>query len=334
MNPPRLPQMPRRTFMAVIAGGLLTAPLAVEAQLAGKKPRLGVLQIGGGQPASIVPFYQGLRDLGWVDAQNIVIERRNAEGHEERFPALAAELINLKVDVILAAGDPASLNAARDGTKTIPIVMVASSRDPIGAGLIKSYAHPGGNITGIVTAPEELTGKQLELLKAVAPGLSRVGILRDATTGPFRLQEETAEAARSLGIEFLPFEVSEPTALDGAFSAATKARVGGLVFGGSPMFVRNRRQIADLLMRHRLPAISVWRNFTEAGVLLAYGPSLQDQFRRAAVYVDKILRGAKPADLPVERPTKFELVINMKTAKALGLTIPPTVLLRADEVIQ
>ena len=324
----------RRVFLYGLAGSSLARVLGAEAQLAGNKPRVGVLEIGGGPPAVIVSFYQGLRDLGWVEAQNVVIERRNAEGHEERLPGLAAELINLKVDVIIAAGGPASLNAARNATKTIPIVMVVSSRDPIGAGLIKSYAHPGCNITGIVTAPEELTGKQLELLKAVAPDLSRVGFLWDATTGPFRLQEETAEAARSLGIEVLPFEVLEPAGLDGAFSAAAKARVGGLVFGGSPMFVRNRRQIADLLTRHRLPAISVWRNFTEAGVLLAYGPSLQDQFRRAAVYVDKILKGAKPADLPVERPSKFELVINMKTAKALGLTIPPSLLLRADEAIQ
>jgi putative ABC transport system substrate-binding protein len=331
--------MDRREFLGTLAAGLLGAPLAVQAQQSGKSPRIGVLNIGGGAGSVgagtvLDPFFQGLRDLGWGEGQNVVIERRNAEGHEERLPGLAAELINLKVDVILAAGGPASLNAARDATKTIPIVMVASSRDPIGTGLIKSYAHPGGNITGIVTAPEELTGKQLEFLRAVAPGLSRVGVLWDATGGPFRLQEETAEAARSLGVEVLPFEVLEPAGLDGAFSAAAKARVGGLIFGGSPMFGRNRRQIADLLTRHRLPGISVWRNFSEAGVLMSYGPSLAEQFRRAAIYVDKILKGAKPADLPVERPTKFELVINLKTAKALGLTIPQSLLGRADEVIQ
>jgi putative ABC transport system substrate-binding protein len=331
--------MDRREFLGALAAGLLGAPLAVQAQQSGKSPRIGVLNIGGGAGSVgagtvLDPFFQGLRDLGWGEGQNVVIERRNAEGHEERLPGLAAELINLKVDVILAAGGPASLNAARDATKTIPIVMVASSRDPIGTGLIKSYAHPGGNITGIVTAPEELTGKQLEFLRAVAPGLSRVGVLWDATAGPFRLQTETAEAARSLGVEVLPFEVLEPAGLDGAFSAAAKARVGGLIFGGSPMFGRNRRQIADLLTRHRLPGISVWRNFAEAGALMAYGPSLPEQFRRAAVYVDKILKGAKPADLPVERPTRFELVINLKTAKALGLTIPQSLLGRADEIIQ
>jgi len=326
----------RRKFLGSLAGGLLAAPCAVQAQQSGKKPRIGVLNVGGGAGAgsTIDSFFQGLRDLGWDEGQNVVIERRNAEGHEERLPALAAELVNLKVDVILAAGGPASLNAARDATKTVPIVMVASSRDPIGTGLIRSYAHPAGNITGTVTAPEELTGKQLEFLRAVAQGLSRVGFLWDATAGPFRLQKETAEVARSLGVEVLPFEVLDPAGLDGAFGAAAKARVGGLIFGGSPMFVRNRKQIADLLTKHRLPAITVWRNFAEAGVLMAYGPSLQEQFRRAAVYVDKILKGAKPADLPVERPTKFELVINLKTAKTLGLTIPPSVLGRADEVIQ
>ena len=326
----------RRTFLASSVA-LLATPLAAEAQQSGKKPRIGVLNIGGGAEVGaglLDPFFQGLRDLGWAEGQNVVIERRNAEGHEERLPGLAGELINLKVDVILAAGGPASLNAARDATKTLPIVMVASSRDPIGTGLIKSYAHPGGNITGIVTAPEELTGKQLEFLRVVVPSLSRVGVLWDATGGPFRLEKETAEVARSLGVEVLPFEVLEPAGLDGAFSAAAKARVGGLIFGGSPMFGRNRRQIADLLMRYRLPGISVWRNFAEVGVLLAYGPSLQEQFRRAAGYVDKILKGAEPADLPVERPSKFDLIINLKTAKALGLTIPPSLLGRADEVIQ
>jgi putative ABC transport system substrate-binding protein len=240
-------------------------------------PGSGVLGIGGGPQTVVDPFFQGLRDRGWVEGQNLIVERRIAEGREERLPALAAELIHLKVHVILAAGGPASLNAARDATKTIPIVMVASSRDPIAAGLIKSYARPGGNITGLVTAPEELTGKQLELLREVRPGLSRVGILWDATTGPFRLQKETAEVAQALGIELLPFEVRRPTDFDVAIAAATKERVGGLIFAGSPMFVRNRRQIADLLTKHRLPAI---------------------------------------CEIPVERPTKFGLVINLRPRRA------------------
>jgi putative ABC transport system substrate-binding protein len=310
------------------------APLATEAQQTRRIPKIGVLSTGGAAPTVIDQFFQGLRDLGWAAGQNLLIERRNAEGREERLPGLAAELVHLNVDVILAAGGPPSLNAARDATKTIPIVMIASTRDPIAAGLIKSYAHPGGNITGIVTAPEELTGKQLEFLREVVPGLSRVGILWDLTVGPFRLEKETAEVAQALGIELVPFQVHGPADFDGALSAATKARARGLLFAGSPMFVRNRREIADLLTKHGLPAISVWRTLSEAGLLMAYGPSLPDQFRQAAVYVDKILRGAKPNELPVERPTKFALVINLKTARALGLTIPPSVLARADEVIE
>ena len=236
--------------------------------------------------------------------------------------------------IILAAGGPASLHAARDATKTIPIVMVASSRDPIGDGLIKSYAHPGGNITGLVTAPEELTGKQLEVLREARPGLSRAGVLWDATTGPFVLDRPTAEVARALGVELVPLEVRGPADFETSIVTATKERIGGLIVQGSPIFVRHRTRIADLLTKHRLPGISVWSAFAEAGVLLTYGPSLPDLFRRAAVYVDKILRGANPGEIPVERPTKFELVINMKTAKALGLTIPQTLLLRADQMIE
>jgi len=319
--------------MAVILGFALVS-LDAEGQRSSKIPRIGVLAVGGGPRAVIDAFLLGLRDLGWVDGQNVIIERRNADGREERLPALAAELIDLKVNVILAAGGPASLNAARDATKTIPIVMVASSRDPISNGLIKSYARPGGNITGLVTAPEELTGKQLELLRDVRPGLSRVGILWDANTGRVRLENETAAVAQALGIELRSFEVRGPTDFAAAVAAATKERVGGLLFAGSPMFVRNRTQIAALLAEHRLPAISVWDSFTEAGVLMAYGPSLPDLFHRAAGYVDKILRGTNPGDIPVERPTKFTLVINLKTAKALGLTIPHSLLLRADHVIQ
>jgi ABC-type uncharacterized transport system substrate-binding protein len=326
--------MDRRAFITGIGGSILAAPLAAEGQRSSKIPRIGVLAVGGGPPAVIDAFLLGLRDLGWVDGQNVIIERRNADGREERLPALAAELIDLKVNVILAAGGPASLNAARDATKTIPIVMVASSRDPIGNGLIKSYARPGGNITGLVTAPEELTGKQLELLRDVRPGLSRVGILWDANTGRVRLENETAAVAQAVGIELRLFEVRGPTDFAAAVAAATKERVGGLLFAGSPMFVRNRTQIAALFTEHRLPAISVWDSFTEAGVLMAYGPSLPDLFHRAAGYVDKILRGANPGDIPVERPTKFTLVINLKTAKALGLTIPQSVLLRADQVIE
>jgi len=328
----------RRAFVGIAAGGLLALPIVAHAQQAPKKPpTLGILAIAPAAPTGptmLAAFSQGLRELGWVEGRNLLVERRIAEASDERLVQSAADLVRLRVDVILAASGPASLNAARAATKTIPIVMVASSRDPIGTGLIQSYARPGGNITGLVTAPEELTGKQLEFLKTVVPRLARVGFLHDAAVGPFRLEQATVETSRALGIEILPFEVRGPADFDGAVAAAVRERVGGLIASGSPAFGRNRQQIAELLTKHRLPGISVWRSFAEAGLLMAYGPSLSDQFRRAAAYVDKILRGAKPGDLPVEQPTKFELVINLKTAKALGLTIPPSLLQRADEVIQ
>ena len=324
--------------MGVVAGGLLASPLAVHAQQSGKKlPTLGILGIAiGGQqgPVLLAGFLQALQDLGWIEGRNLLVQRRIAETPDERLAQAASDLVRLKVDVIIAASGPASLNAARGATKTIPIVMVASSRDPIGSGLIQSYARPGGNITGLVTAPEELTGKQLELLKAAVPHLSRAGILHDATVGPLQLDTVTVDTARALGIEIVPFDVHRPEEFGGAVVAAIKERVGGVIVAGSPMFVRYRQQVAELLTKHRLPGISVWRSFADAGVLMAYGPSLSDQFRRAAAYVDKILKGARPGDLPVERPTKFGLIVNLKTAKALGLTIPPSLLARADEVLE
>ena len=323
--------------MGVVAGGLLASPLAVHGQQSGKKlPTLGILGIAvGGQqgPVLLAGFFQGLQELGWVEGRNFLVQRRIAEASDERLAQAASDLVRLKVDVILAASGPASLNAARGATKTIPIIMVASSRDPVGSGLIQSYARPGGNITGLVTAPEELTGKQLELLKAAVPHLSRAGILHDATVGPLQRETVTVDTARALGIEILPFEVRGLEDFAGVV-AAIKERVGGVIVAGSPMFVRYREQIADLLTKHRLPGISVWRSFADAGVLMAYGPSLSDQFRRAAAYVDKILKGVRPGDLPVERPTKFDLIVNLKTAKALGLTIPPSLLARANEVLE
>jgi len=328
--------MDRRAFVGVVVGGLLVSRVVAHAQQPAKKlPTLGILAPAGGAQigsGAVAALFQGLHDLGWIEGRNLLIEQRAVEA--PHLTRAATELVRLKVDVILAAAGPASLNAAREATKTIPIVTVASSRDPIGTGLIQSYARPGGNITGLVTAPEELTGKQLEFLKTAIPSLSRAGFLHDATVGPLRLEKATVETSRALGIDILPFEVHEPADFDGSLAAAVKERVGGLIVAGTPTFVRYRQQIAELLTKHRLPGISVWRSFTEAGVLMAYGPSLSDQFRRAAAYVDKILKGAKPGDLPVERPTKFELVINLKTAKALGLTIPPSLLARADQVIE
>lgn len=318
--------MDRRAFLVGFA--ILVAPRAASAQSKGKVYRLGFL---AAEPnPNLDTFKDALRGLGWIEGRNIVIEIRNADGDARRLPGLAQDLVSQRMDVIVAAG-PGSLNAARAATMTIPIVMVASSRDPIEDGLIKSYARPGGNITGIANVGE-LTGKQLELLKEIVPGLSRVGFFWDATANPFRLSTETAEVARSLAIEVVPFEVREPSDFDETVIAATKKHLGGLILVGSPMFVRNRKQLAELLAKHRLPAISIWSAFPESGVLMAYGPNLRSLFGRAAAYVDKILKGANPADLPVERPTQFDLVINGKTAKALGLTIPQSLRVHAQVI--
>jgi putative ABC transport system substrate-binding protein len=327
----------RRTFLTVLAGGLLAAPLGAEGQRTTKIPRIGVLAPGSSAapaPSITGAFLRGLRELGWVEGQNVIIERRFAENRFERFPSLATELVHLPVDVILAAGGPASLKAAREATTTIPIVMVASSRDPVAAGLVKSFARPGGNITGLTTAPEEIGGKQLELLREAAPGASRVAFLWDATVGAFSLPKSVEAVARSLKMELLPLEVRAPADFEAAVAAATKERVNGLMVAGTPMFTQHSKQLADLLTKNRLPGISIWSVFPEAGGFMAYGPSLADEFRRAAIYVDKILKGANPGDLPIEQPTKYTLVINLKTAKALGLTIPPSLLHRADQVIE
>jgi putative tryptophan/tyrosine transport system substrate-binding protein len=326
--------MDRRAFISGITVSLLAAPLAAEAQQAVKVRRVGVLAPTSGTAGPAEAFYRGLRDLGWIEGRNVAIERRSAENRFERFPSLAAELVQLRVDVILAAGGPASLTAAKEATTTIPIVMVASSRDPVADGLAQSFARPGGNITGLTTAPEEIGGKQLELLKEADPRTSRVGILWDATVGAFRPSRSVEAVARSLKIELLPFEVHAPGDFEAAVAAARKERVNGLMVAGTPMFTQHSKPLADLLARNRLPGISIWSTFPEAGGFMAYGPSLADEFRRAAIYVDKILKGAKPSDLPIEQPTKYNLAINLKTAKALGLAIPPSLLQRADQVIE
>jgi putative ABC transport system substrate-binding protein len=299
---------------------------------------VGILLPGLSSAQSIDPnvaaFEEALRALGWVDGRNVLLERRTVEGHPERYPGLAAELVRLKVDVILPAGGPASLEAAKDATKTIPIVMVASSRDPVREGLIKSFARPTGNITGIVTIPAEGGGKLLELLKEIVPRISRVGVVWDATIAPYRRSQEMDAAARSLGVELVGLEVREPADLDRALVDTAKAPMDGLIVASTPLTGRYRKEMAEIIKAHRLPSIALFRGQAEAGLLMTYGPSIREEFRSAATYVDKILKGANPGDLPVEQPTKFELVINMKTAKVLGLTIPQSLLLRADEVIQ
>ena len=333
--------MDRRKSLGVLSA-VLIKPLIATAQPAAKLPRVGMLLPGA--PGSITPIQAGsagfsvfedqLRALGWIEGRNVLLERRYAGEHYERYPQLAVELVRMNVDVIVPAGGSASLKAALDATKTIPIVMVASSRDPIGEGLIKSFARPGGNVTGLVTAPAEIGSKQLELLKEAVPALSRVGVIWDASLGPFRVTKQVDEAARSLGLEVLGFDVRGPADFERAIADAKKSQAGGLVMSSTPLLVSHRREIANLLEKLRMPAIALWRNQAEAGLLMTYGPSITSEFRSAALYVDKILKGAKPGDLPVEQPTKFELVINLKTAKALGLALPQSLLVRADQVIQ
>ena len=325
------------TALLVLAIGLFCAPLAAEAQQSAKVPRIGWLSIASPTPAVshlMEAFRQGLRELGYVEGQNIAVEYRFAEGRPERLPEFAAQLVALKVDIIVTP-NPAGTQAAREATRTIPIVMLGVA-DPVGSGLVASLARPGGNITGLTaTASPVIYGKHLELLKETVPRVSRVAVLRNPTNpDAAQMSREVGGAARALGVQLQVLDVRAPNELDSAFARMTRDRAGALLIMGDTMFTLHREQIAVLATKNRLPAIFVAREFAEAGGLMAYGRSLPYDFRRAATYVDKILKGAKPADIPVEQPTKFELVINMKTAKSLGLKIPQSVLIRADEVIQ
>ena len=314
--------------------GLLTAP-ATHAQQPVKVPRIGLLSSFSPSDTALwhQAFLQGLRDLGWVAGKNIGIEYRYAEGRKDRLPELAADLVRLKVDCIVAAVPPDAL-AAKNATRAIPIV-VASGGDPVAEGLVENLARPGGNITGLSQMVQELGGKRLELLKELVPTLSRVAVLWNPQN-PFSTLswKEIQLPARQLRVELHSLEVQSPDALDNAFEEATKARTGALAIMPDAMFVTHLKRIADLAAQSGLPSIFHLRAFADAGGLMAYGPDRADMFRRAATYVDKILKGAKPADLPVEQPMKFELVINLKTAKALGITLPPSLLVLADEVIQ
>jgi putative ABC transport system substrate-binding protein len=328
----------RRVFVGSLAGGLLAAPLAAEAQQATKIARIGYLATNraGGNPHQREAFLQGLRDLGYVEGRNVVIEYRDAEGKFERLLALAAELVALKVDVIVTASTAATLAATR-ATRTLPIVF-AVAVDPVADGLVTSLARPGGNVTGLTGLTPELVGKRLELLTQAVPGVGRVAVLWH----PGGQGERTAKdmlkgadvAARALGVPLQVVEVRGPADFDGAFSDMTRARAGALTVLGSSMLFGEHRRLVDLAAKNRLPAVYTLREYVDAGGLMSYGPNLVEMSRRAATYVDKILKGAKPGELPIEQPTKFELVINLKTAKALGLTIPPSLLGRADEVIQ
>jgi len=320
----------RRKLLVAIGAGALAAPLAF-AQQPAKIPRVGylVLREAGLQGK----FQQGLRDLGYVEGRNIVVEYRSAGGKEERLPALAAELVGLKVDVLVAP-DPPSYTAAIKATKTIPIVIRASG-DPVAAGLVASLAHPGGNVTGVFTLYTELNGKRLELLKEAVPGTSRVMVLWNHWSAEAKSSLETVErAARTLGLQLVPVEVRGAGDFEAAFKTAARERANALLVLRAPLIVSNAALIAGLAAKARLPAMYDEAGYTEAGGLMSYGASLPELYRHTATYVDKILKGAKPADLPVEQPTKFEMVVNMKTAKALGIKIPNSILVRADRVIE
>jgi len=327
--------MDRRVFLGTLAGSLLAAPLAAEAQPAGGKVyRVGSLTDGAQTPSPMsVAFVDTLRRLGYVEGRNLVIDRRYAAFNYDRLPELAADLVRLNPDVIVTGGNP-SIAALKDATTTIPVVMTYAI-DPVGAGLITSLARPGKNITGMsTTTGPEFIAKQLEILNEAVPKLSRVGILvqHGRGTGPETAAIESA--ARKLAITVLFTDVRIPNDIEGAFAAMTRSRAGALLILGGSVTWTNQQQIADLAVKHRLPGIHFFREYAEAGLLLSYGINFVAQYRRAAIYVDKILKGAKPADLPVEQPTKFELVINLKTAKALGLTIPQSLIARADQVIE
>jgi len=321
--------------MAVMAGSLLAAPLVAEAQQPSRVAVIGVLNPGNVNPGSpmLPAFREGLRELGWVDGQNIRLEQRYADWKIERLSSLAAELVRLQPDVIFTWTQPGAI-AAKRATSTIPIV-VGAVTDFVAIGLAESFARPGGNITGMSMLGSEAEAKRLQLLKEMTPGVSRVALLVDPALSTEKdYPTAFAGAARQLGVQLLRFDVQSPTDIKRALSAVRQARADAILMVDSAMLSTNQSRIIELAIQYRLPAISRSPGFAQAGGLFQYGENPPEMARRAAGYVDKILRGAKPADLPIEQPTKFELVINLKTAKALGLTIPPSLLARADEIIQ
>ena len=330
--------MRRRQFLSLLGGAALL-PLAgldtVRAQQSSKIRRIGFL---GNSTAAleanlIGPFRQGLRDLGYQEGGNVQIEYRWADGNYQRFPKLIAELISSKVDVIVTAGTPASL-AVKKATSSIPLVMIAVG-EPVATGLVASLARPGGNITGVTSIAPEMEGKRLELLREVVPGISHIAVLWNAASPVQVIQErETRAAAQVLGVKMLSLGVRTREEIEDALAAIDKERPGALLVLADRLFLHHRTRIMDFATQRRLPGVHAYRELVEAGGLMSYGPSYADMHRRAAWYVGKILKGAKPADLPVERPTKFDLVVNVKAAKAIGVTIPESFLLRADQVIE
>jgi putative ABC transport system substrate-binding protein len=328
--------MTRKITLLTLCAMLFALSLSAEAQQATKKiPRVGFLSLNTAfvQKDRVEAFRQALRKLGYVEGQNIIIDYRFADGKSERLPGLAAELVALKVDVMVTAGNSATV-PAKDATKTIPIVMM-NDTDPVGQGHIDSLARPGGNITGLSSTDFDLADKRLELLKEIVPKLSRVAVLRDLTNQAAELAgREIDPTARALKLQVQWFDLAKVEDFDGQFKAITKWRAGGLVVGGGPLMIRNRKRVIEFAAKSKLPAIYGREEFVQDGGLVNYSASVLDLTRRSARYVDKILKGTKPADLPVEQPMKFELVINLKAAKQIGLTIPPNVLARADKVIR
>ena len=320
----------RRAFITGITLGLLVAPLAAEGQQAGKVYRIGFLRAGQPPESYLDGFQQGLRERGYVYGQNVVVEFRATDGSVDPLPRLTEELLRLKVDVFLASAAPAAV-AVRRATTSVPIVFVGVV-DPVGLGLVPSLGRPGGSITGLATTSADFAGKRLELLRAIVPSLRRVAVLWHPANPSNPIQLKGAQAAaRALGMRLEPVSIQGPNDFDSASKAVPGA--DGLLFLESPLFTTHRARLAELAARSRLPAIYGQREYVEVGGLMSYGTHFKDLYRRAAWYVDKILKGANPGDLPVEQPTKFELVINLKTAKDLGLTIPPSLLQRADQVI-
>jgi putative ABC transport system substrate-binding protein len=326
--------MRKSLVLLLIIATLVGCVAMAEAQQPKKVPRIGLLGLASGPARPEEAFLQGLRDLGYVEGQNITIEYRWAGGKVDRLPALAEELVRLKVDLIVVRATPV-VQAAKNATTTIPIVMLGAA-DPVGSGFVASLARPGGNITGMSNIMPELAGKRLELLREVLPKLSRFAFLAHGGDPAHRLfVKQAQEAAERFGMKFQPVVIVAPEEIEGAFSAIIRERAGALII--QPLFINNLGQgprIAELAVRNRLATVSDVDEFVDAGGLMSYGPNRWGLFRRAATYVDRILKGTKPADLPVEQPTKFELFINLKTAKQIGLTVPPNVLARADKVIK
>jgi putative ABC transport system substrate-binding protein len=319
----------------VVALAALFTPFVVEAQQVPRVARIGLLCPVKCEGPSYDALREGLRALGWIEGRNLIVEARGAEGRRERLAALAAELVSLKVDLIVASS-PEPTRAAKNATSTIPIVMIAVA-DPVAVGLAESLARPGGNLTGLATlVPGGFVAKSLELLKAGVPHASRIAVFWNSRNEVHQkyLPLELPPAAQALGVRLQMIDIPDPSDLEGGFKSAVRERAQALLVVGDPLFHTPAQRLPDLAARSALPAMYLPRDLVQAGGLMSYGPDFRQMFRRAAVYVDKILKGAKPADLPIEQPTKFELVVNLKTAKALGLTFPQSLLLRADELIQ